>query len=526
LVFHLNCATLARVYSPVPLKRRLGIIDLGSNSVRLMIARYTPGLAFKITDEVSRRVRLSEGMAPANRLRPAAMSRTLDTLRLFRAFCRANRVTHIIPVATAAVRDAVNRVEFLSQVYKATGLKFKVLTGEEEARFGAIGVINSSGLKAGLVMDVGGGSAEVSEVRKGRFRRGVTSPLGAVRLTELYLNHNSERVKESEAARLADHIQATFKMLDWMKVAKEEKFVGLGGTIRTLARIDRQDREYPLGLTHAYELELDRLEKWVDRMRKLPVSERAAKIPGLPSDRADIILAGAMVVAGALRRAGADRLEVCGQGLREGLFYREFLQPASPPVIRNLRQFSILNLGRLYGYEEVHVNQVARLSLSLFDQLSKQHGYGALEQEYLWAAAQLHDIGTMVDYYDHHKHSAYIILSTGLPGYSHREMVLIALLCEYHRKGEPELEPYRKLLKSGDAERVKRLTALLRLAEYLDRSRAQVVTRLRVEIGNKHMRLKVKARRQAEGRVEVWEAQRNADLFEAAFNCKLQIEQI
>ncbi|MGH2524482.1 MAG: HD domain-containing protein, partial [Anaerolineales bacterium] len=229
--------------------------------------------------------------------------------------------------------------------------------------------------------------------------------------------------------------------------------------------------------------------------------------------------------------AGADHMLVCGQGLREGLFYHEFLRRpaalADPPLIRRLREFSVLNLARLYGYERVHADHVSRLALSLFDQLAKQHGYGAVERECLWAASQLHDIGSVVDYYDHHKHSAYIILSAGLPGYSHREIALIALLCLYHRKGQPSVEPYEALFKSEDENRVKRLAALLRLAEYLDRSRAQSVTGLRVQRNGRRLRLKVRVRAAAPGgaHVEVWEAQRNADLFEDAFGRELEIEQ-
>ncbi len=508
----------------IPLTHCLGIIDLGSNSVRLIIVPYTPRLAFHITDQVSRHVRLSESMTQDSRLHPAAEKRALETLQMFRAFCDTKRVRRIIPVATAAVRDAANQAAFLERIRKTTGLKFRVLTGEEEAYFGALGVINSLGLRDGVVIDVGGGSAEVSEVCGGKFERGITSPLGAVRLTELYLNNGAERVKASDVARLDDHLSAMFEMLAWMELGPGAKFVGLGGTVRALARIDRESHGYPLGLTHGYELKLERLEQLIDRLRKLPVKERARQIAGLHSDRADIILAGAMVVAGAMRRAGAERLLVCGQGLREGLFYQEFLRPARPPLIRNVREFSVLNLARLYQYEKAHADHIARLALSMFDQLSKRHGYGQSERELLWAAAQLHDIGTVVDYYDHHKHSAYIILNAGLPGYSHRETVLIALLCLYHRKGKPSVEPYREVLEAGDDERVSRLSALLRLAEYLDRSRAQTVASLQVQAKGKRVRLRVRARTRAEARVEVWEAQRNADLFEKAFNCQLEIE--
>ena len=506
------------------LKRSLGVIDLGSNSARLMVAHYTPGEVFQITDEVSRRVRLSEGMGPDNLLRPAAMKRALETLQLFKAFCAANGVRRLIPVATAAVRDAVNQAEFLAAVQKATKLKFRVLTGEAEAYFGALGAINSLGLQSGLVLDVGGGSAEVSEVRGGQFRRGVTSQLGAVRLTEIYLDRTP--VKAVDAARLNDHISATLSMIDWMDVGPGGQFVGLGGTVRALARIDRNARRYPLGLVHGYELELERLERLIDRLRVLPIEDRARKISGLQADRADIILAGAMVVAGVLRRAGADRLRVCGQGLREGLFYREFLRPAKPPILPDVREFSIFNLARLYGYDNEHAHHVSRLALSLFDQLAAlgRHAYGEAERDLLWAAAQLHDIGTVVDYYDHHKHSAYIILNAGLPGWTHRETALIALLCQYHRKGAPDVKPYTRLLTRGDEERAARLAALLRLAEYLDRSRAQTVAGLKLRADGKRLRLRVTARARADAQVEVSEAQRSASLFESAFHCKLTVQ--
>ena len=510
------------MYTPATLRRRVGIIDLGSNSARLLVVAFTPGLTFRTTHEVSRRVRLSEGMAADRRLRPAAVARTVATLRMFRVFCEANGVKRIIPVATAAVRDASNRAEFLDGVRAAAGLRLRVLTGEAEAYYGALGAINGLGLRSGWVMEVGGGSAQVSEVRGGRFRRGVTSPLGAVRLTELYLG--SDPVKPREAARLANHIAATFQTLGWTGLGPDAKIVGVGGTARALARIDREARRYPLTLVNGYELELSRLEVLVDRLRWHPVRERPRQVPGLEPDRADIILAGAMVWAGALRSAGADRLVVCGHGLREGLFFKEFLKPTDPPAIHRLREFSVLNLCRLYGCETAHAGHVARLALSLFDQLSARHGYGAPERECLWAAARLHELGAIVDYYDHPKHSGYIILSAGLPGYSHRETALIALLCRYHRLGRPEFEPYQGLMRAGDAERVGRLTALLRLAEYLDRGRAQTVTGLKAETdGNQQVCLRVRTRARGDARVEVEDAQRNADLFEEAFGCKLKL---
>ncbi len=510
---------------PVQLKHRVGIIDLGSNSARLMVAQYKPGEAYRITHELSRRVRLSEGLSLAGELRPAAMGRAIDTIRLFRAFCDAQGIKHIVPVATAAVRDAVNRVEFLRRLKEAARLRFRVLTGEEEAYYGVLGAINGLGLPAGLVMDVGGGSAEVSRVRRSRFVRGQTTPLGAVRLTEMFFESRDRPVKPGEVERLTAHLAATWQGFSWLRLGPDEKFVGIGGTARALARIDREARSYPFGLLHGYQLDLRRLDNLIERLIELPPDERSRKVPGLQSDRADIILAGALVVAEAMRRAGAAQLTVCGHGLREGLFFKEFLRPADPPVIPKLREFSVFNLGRLYGYEAEHAAHVTRLALSLFDQLSRRHGYGEAERACLWAAGHLHDIGTVVDYYDHHKHSAYIILNAGLPGYSHREIALIAALCQNHRKGRPSLDHLRAIPEPGDLERLSRLAALLRLAEHLDRSRTSAVAGLKVgPAGRKALRLTVRARPHANARVEIWEAQRNAELFEEAYGTKLEIE--
>ncbi|MGQ0604120.1 MAG: Ppx/GppA phosphatase family protein [Anaerolineales bacterium] len=509
------------MYTPSHWKKRLGIIDLGSNSARLIIAQYTPGESFKITYEYSLRVRLAEGMASNETLQSTAIERAIETLLMFRDFCAANGVEHLIPVATAATRDAVNGREFLQRVRAVTGLRLRLLSGEEEAYYGALGVINGSGLRGGVVMDVGGGSAQVSVVRGGAFQRGGTTPLGAVRLTEQFLP--GERATTAQIKKLNGHLDDTFENLRWMTLKRADRFIGLGGSIRTLARIDRDDRDYPLRLLNGYELRRDRLEALIDRIAALPVKERARKISGLPSDRADVILAGALVVAAALRHVGAKTLYVSDQGLREGLLYEAFLKPKLP-VINDLRAFSVHNLARVYGYQSAHSEHVAQLAVALFDRLKSRHSYGPVERDYLWAAAQLNDIGTAVNYQDHHKHSAYLILSAGLPGYSHRETALIALLCLFHRKGKADEEPYAKLFEKGDGQRVRRLGAILRLAEALDSSRTQDVSAVSVTAREGAVSLRTHAKAKADVTWEAAEAQRNAGLFEEAFNCALTVK--
>jgi exopolyphosphatase/guanosine-5'-triphosphate,3'-diphosphate pyrophosphatase len=504
--------------------RRIAIMDLGSNSARLIVVEYIPGWSFRIIDEVSHRVRLSDGMYQDGMLQPSAVRRAVEAIKMFRALCDANGVKEIVPIATAAVRDAKNRKEFLNQLMQASRLQFQVLSGNEEAELSALGAINGVGIKNGFVMDVGGGSTEISEVRNSHNYQSVTTPLGALRLTELFLSGSP--VRPTDIRNINRYISDALTSIPWLQKSpgRRASFFGLGGTLRALVRIDREYQSYPLELMNGYELPLRRIEEMISHMTKLSVSERMQRIRGLQADRADIILAGAMIVVAILKRAGANRIIISGQGVREGVFYRRFLPERTGGVIPCLREFSVLNLTRMYGSKENHTQHVAKLALSLFDQLSDRHRYGSLEREYLWAAAQLHDVGMVIDYYDHHEHSAYIVLHSGLPGYTHRETALIALLCLYHRKGRINLKPYSALFRSDDLIRLKRLTALLRLAEYLDRSRTQAVDGLILSFENRRdVRLHIQSRGGTGAYFEAWEAQRNAELFNESFGCRLEI---
>jgi exopolyphosphatase/guanosine-5'-triphosphate,3'-diphosphate pyrophosphatase len=251
------------------------------------------------------------------------------------------------------------------------------------------------------------------------------------------------------------------------------------------------------------------------------IAERR-RIPGMKPERADIALGSAVVVHEALRAADFDALTISAQGVRGGLFYERYLQADSNHLFDSVREASVLNLAHIYRFQEQHAQHMARLTLSMFDQLpAGAHHCRPAERELLWAASMLHDIGVAIDYNDHHKHGAYLILNDGLPGYTHREIALIALLTRYHRKGEPLLGEYAPLMEPGDAERLLQLCALLRLAEQLDRSRDGVVQHVRLTTGDGWAQLELLAR--GDGQVALWSVLRHRDVFEAAFGLQLEV---
>jgi exopolyphosphatase/guanosine-5'-triphosphate,3'-diphosphate pyrophosphatase len=248
---------------------------------------------------------------------------------------------------------------------------------------------------------------------------------------------------------------------------------------------------------------------------KLSLGERR-KIEGLSEDRGDIILAGALTVLGVFERLDIDGLTISTAGLREGVFFEYFWEHLPNPVIPDVRRFSVLNMARIYRYHERHANHVRFLAGRLFEQLQPLHDYGADERELLDAAALLHDIGTVIAYDGHHRHSQTLIEYNGLAGFSRRETALIALLTRYHRKGTPQITGYESLLRKKDEVLLLRLAAILRLAEFLERGRNAAVDDIIVTWGEDFLRLTLIA--DDHPAVEIWEAERNAlPLLEKAF---------
>ncbi len=495
--------------------QRIAIIDLGSNTARAIVMNAIPGYAYRLEDEIREVVRLRQGMTRYG-LSDEAMTRALFTLRLFTRFCRSLGVETILATATSAVRDAANGNLFLERVRQEVGLSMRVLDGDQEAYYGVIGALNEVPLTCGLVVDIGGGSAQLSQVQDQRFERGQSLTLGALALTERFVHSDPVKLPEFEAVRA--EIERQLDQVAWFKKASGP-LIGLGGTIRNLAKIEAARQSYPLNTLHGFKLSQASVAESVDLFRELPLAERE-KIPGLKRDRADIILPGAMVILTIMDRLQIDSLTVSQNGLREGVFFEQFWQHLSYPVMADVRRYSVLNMARIYQYQKHHASHVRYLAGRLFEQLVPLHGYGLAEHELLDAAAMLHDLGTIISYNDHHKHSQTLIVNGGLPGYSPREIALIALLTRYHRQGTPTLSEYQLLMHEGDDVLLTRLAAILRLAEYLERGRNATVDDVTVTWDDDSLHLTLIADEYPA--VELWDAKRNAAaLMTDAFNRRI-----
>jgi exopolyphosphatase/guanosine-5'-triphosphate,3'-diphosphate pyrophosphatase len=487
--------------------RRLAVIDLGSNSFRLVV--FTAHADWwRRTDEIYEPVRIGAGLDASGALQPKPMERALETLELFAHFCRATHIEEIHPVATSAIRDATNQAEFLEAAKQRAGLDVRVLSREEEARYGYLAAVNSTTLSNGVALDIGGGSMQLTRVKDRQSTDSRSWALGAVRMTERFLDSKKPSDKDLDALRA--HVAKKLDGVDWLK---GKRLVGVGGAVRNLAAATMIEHDLPSYGIQGFRITRRSLDKLIERLADMPVADRR-KVSGIKPERGDVILAGAVVVQSVMEAGGFKTIEATEAGLREGVFFSR----RDPDVVADVRKESVRNLAAQYDTDFAHAEHVARLALELWDALKgdKEH------RELIHAAGLLHDIGTAVDYDDHHRHSRYLVLNAGLPGFDPRETALIAQMCRYHRKGDPGLGELKPLTEDGDDRLLLQAATVLRIAEQLERPRDQSVKAAHVDASNGSVTLRL----EADGDVSVarWAAERQGDLFERAFGRALKLK--
>ena len=500
------------------MEQRLAVIDLGSNSFRLVVFTYTDDW-WKRTDEIYEPVRVGEHQETGGPLQPEPIERALETIELFAHFCRATGIERIRPLATSAIREASNRKAFVNAARKRAGLDVEVLSRAEEARYGYLAAVNSTTLRDGVALDIGGGSMQLTRVEDRLARDARSWRLGAVVTTERFLD--AERVKPKHLKALREHVREELAEAPWLADA-DGRLTGIGGTVRNLGAALTLEAGLPSYGVQGFCIEIDALDALVDRLAKMTPGERR-RVPGIKAERGDLILAGAVVIQTVMKAGGFERLEVTEAGLREGAFFEERLADSDPPLLQDVRAASVRNLAAQYHPESAHTDHVARLGLEIWDALAEcgVHPGDPAERELLWAAAILHDVGTAVDYDDHHKHSRYLILNAGLPGFSPRETALIGQAARYHRKGRPGLGEFAPLARKGDEALLARCAAVLRVAEQLERARDQTVLHARVDVRDGVVELQLQSREDAT--ISRWGAQRQGDLFKRAFGKELSV---
>src|SRR3954466_2884803 len=507
---------------------RIAAIDIGTNSIHMIVVRVRPDLSFEVIDREKEMVRLGAGGLDGRSLTPTAMTAALQTLAKFRRLADSHKVDEIVAAATSAIREADNGGDFIAEVGKRTGIKIRVISGNEEARLihmAAVYGVHMGGSPA-VVIDIGGGSIEVTLGTASHLSHAKSFKLGVIRLTERFVR--TDPLAGRDERRLVKHINKEIGgYLDTVAERRFDRVIGTSGTILSLGAVALSED----GVVRDEALRNRRVPaKAIRRLRKRLVSldlEARLQMDALDPRRADIAVAGSVLLDSVLRRLGAVDITLCDLALREGLVL-DYIH-RNTGMIRKIERYpdvrrrSIIELGERCGYSPAHAKHVAQLALSVFDQTRAVHQLGDREREWLEFGALLHDAGVHISYERHHRHSYYLIKNGELRGFDPQEIEIIALLARYHRQATPKkTHDGYGLLKGPLRKVVRTLSAMLRLAESLDRSHAQVVTALDVVPRGDEYLIRLRASGDAE--LELWAAHRHAAPLERILERPLRFE--
>jgi len=498
--------------STAPARERIAAIDVGSNSVRLLVAEYDPASGLSVIDELKDHPRLAAGVATTGCLQEPAMDRALQALARMRDVCQRRGVSRLAAVATAAVREAENGPWFVRRVRQELDIPLRIIDPETEAALSYRSVAHHFHLagERALIADIGGGSLELIGAVDGLVELTLSLPLGAVRLTELHLP--GERATHKEMASLRTQVRRQLKRAVSGKEWSGATIIGSGGTFTSLGRMVQTRRGLAPGdPVHGVSIttaEVERLLDWL--VSRTP--EQRRQVPGLNPERADIILAGLAVTAELLDWGRARAITVSAFGLREGLLLE--MAGAEEPVARDpLRLFR--EFAERCQSDRRHVEQVRHLALLLLDQLGPELGCEPSDRLLLEAAGLLHDVGQLVSYRKHHKHSFQLLMHAERLGLPARDRLLVALVSRYHRQTPPRRKhPEFAALPAGDQQVVQRLSAILRVADGLDRGHTAPVEALATELTDDALIIRVTPRVPgADLGLECWGGSRKADLL-------------
>ncbi|MDY6367382.1 MAG: Ppx/GppA phosphatase family protein, partial [Clostridia bacterium] len=461
----------------------LAVIDLGSNTARLLIVHVNDDGYFQIVDQLKEATRLGEGMEKDGFLKPARIQETIKTLKMFKKLCDASHVERIIAVATAAVRRAKNQRSFLDEVSATCGIKLRVLSAEEEAIYVYRGVINTMDVPKGVILEIGGGSTKIVYYNRRSLLNYATLPFGSINLYEMFANQGL--TPEQQSQKIYEFFTEQLKQIEWLKeVDPEVQLIGVGGSFRNLCRITKIMKKYPLKTIHNYVISDEDFNHVYGLLKCLDMDTKK-RIKGLSADRADILPAALAAVASFKDYLSLKDVVISGSGLRTGLLFNYAMPSTIDKPVSDVLTYSLVSLAEFFGCDLKHTEHVVNLAVQLFKQLRVLHKFPRQYLKILKVAAYLYNSGNKVAYYNFEKHSGYVILNSNINGVSHRELVLAAFVAAntYIEDINPfDWAKYHDLVTDEDVDVVKKMGVILRIAYSLDRGMTSAVSNLNCDI--------------------------------------------
>lgn len=502
---------------------KIAIIDIGSNTARIVIANILDGGYFNVIDELKEPVRIAKGMELDGYLRPVRIQQMIKTLKNFKSLYESHKVDKVFAYATASLRRAKNKKTFVDEVLSNCGIKLTVLTQDEEAMLVYTGVVNSMDVPRGVIVDIGGASVKLIYYNRRVLLAHTTLPFGAVSLTEKFadVKDGFERAKLIEA-----YVTENLRQVEWLKnLEPDVQLIGVGGSIRNLGKISRRFRRYPLDMAHNYHIPMEEFENIYNTLKGVDIT-KPVKIKGLSSARADILPAAMSIIGSIEQNTDFKEIVVSSAGLREGAMFRYAVPSTTEKPLGDVLGHSIYTMLGNFNMNVQHSEHVFDIALQLYRQLKVLHKLPRVYVRALRVAAQLHDVGSSFKYYDHPKHSFYFILNSNLYGIQQKDLVMAAIIAGMHGSQQLEgieIQQYLAMLTEEDIEAVKKLGVIVRIAECFDRSMSGVITSLSCDILGESVILKTESESGGDCSLEIQDAMGAVADFRRAFKKNLDI---
>ena len=504
--------------------QRIAIIDIGSNSARLVVSHIYKNGAYNMVYNQKEALRLSQKVDGQNMLTEEAFTSTIDTMRSFAHMCKVYQADKTIAVATAAIRNATNGAELVAKVAEETGIQLHIISGKTEAYISYLGVINTLDVKNGIIFDLGGGSTELILFKNRKILESVSLPLGAVNTTGMFNIRNE--MPPNVYNDVSAFVMSRLNQYPWLK-QNNLPLIGVGGTARTVAKIIQRAKKYPATKIHNYAYPVQTFRSFFNKLRLTNLEQRK-KISGLSTERSDIILAGSTIISCLLEATGAKKLITSGCGLREGLFYDYYSKSNNVPLIaKNILERSRENTLSLFEADTAHARHITKLALAMFDGWMELHKVRKSYRRLLETAALLHDIGITINFYSHARHSAYMIQNAKLFGLTHKEQIITSAIAGWHNgisKNYFKSRFYKEMLTESNWKLINKLSLLLALAESLDYSEMRMVHTLTPSFNKKNALLTIHSEHIPT--IEMHQLEDHLSWFKKAFGVELKVEVI
>lgn len=500
--------------------KKIGVIDIGSNSMRVIIVEINKNNSFRMIDQLKESVRLGMDMSENGDLNEFRIEKAMKALSNFKNLSTSLGANELIVVATEAVRKARNKNMFLEKVKKELNIEIRVLSGKEEAYYNYVGAINTIDLPNALIMDIGGASSELILVNNRKLKECISLPFGAINLTAKFNLTNALDNKAEN--KLINFLNSNYNKIPWLAYCRNLPFIGIGGTMRNICKISRKKNDYPLDINHNYCMEANEVMQIYNSVKIKDLEERK-KIKGLSKNRADIFLGATAAIATLVQSCNINNVYISGNGLLEGLIY-DYMLPEKN-IIDDILAFSLHNTITNFNLNESHAIQTFNLSKSLYTQLEPIHNIKTSSAyKILKAASMLQDIGTNINLYGIHKHSFYIFLNSSLKGLSHKELLMAALVNIAIHKENLNINNsiYMKLLDKNDIDIILKLGVIIKLAKNLDRKMDNNVEDIKCQLTEDAACIKIKSKLPAD--LEITNALSASSYFQKIFKKTLLIE--